>query len=55
MLVVVVVAAMVVGEREVGSCGFATAIVTDNIITRKNSVNCDITEEVLLITDFKMP
>jgi hypothetical protein len=39
----------------VGSCGFAATIVTDNIITRKNSVNCDITEEVLLITDFKIP
>ena len=50
-----VVVAMVVVAMVVGSCGFAAAIVTDNIITRKNSVNCDITEEVLLITDFKIP
>ncbi len=50
-----VVLMVVVGKRVVGSCGFAAAIVTDNIITRKNSVNCDITEEVLLITDFKIP
>ena len=52
---VAMVAMVVVGKRVVDSCGFAAAIVTDNIITRKNSVICDITEEVLLITDFKIP
>ena len=50
--------AMVVWERVVvvGRFGFATATVADNATTtRKNSVNCDITEGVLLIPDFKTP
>ena len=39
----------------VGRFRFAPATVADNTITRKKSVNCDITEGVLLIPDFKMP
>jgi hypothetical protein len=53
--VVVVATVVVVRKRVVGSCGFVPATATDNTISRKNSVNCDITEEVLLITDFKIP
>ena len=54
-MVVAMVVAMVVWERVVGRFGFATATVAGNTTTRKNSVNCDITEGVSLIPDFKTP